>query len=582
MMKLLSICVLISLVLQSAAAQDSFDFTELDDPYPVDQTRWAQVTPSFNASFVSADVKFLRSGPPSEQDLFPEWQAKAWRGEKVHTQALIWTTEEARDLQLMVSDLKDANGKQIDPLTVQANFMRYILTDHIGDLRSGCGIPAGLDTSLTADMIDTVGKLSIDARTSRPLWLSVHVPADASPGIYKGTLRVESSGKVKAELPFSVEVLKHVLPPPSEWSYHLDLWQNPFSVSRFYNLEPWSEAHFEAMKPYMQLLADAGQKNITASIIHDPWSGQTYDIYETMITWKKAKDGRWSYDYRVFDRWVEFMMSFGIDKFINCYSMIPWNLDFYYEDESTGKRELLKAKPQDRAYREHWKSMLVDFARHLKEKGWFDRTTIGMDERDMSDMKAAIEVIKEADPDFKVSLAGGDHPELYDAFADYSFASRHDVNHEVIETRRAKGYTTTFYTCCTEKFPNTFTSSAYAEAAWLSWYALKMDFDGYLRWAYNCWGPRPMQDARIGTWLAGDAWFVYPGARSSVRFERLIEGIQDFEKAKRTRIRLKDQGRDRELADLNSVIEAFELKALKEKPAADFVNRARELLNNLD
>jgi hypothetical protein len=35
---------------------------------------------------------------------------------------------------------------------------------------------------------------------------------------------------------------------------------------------------------------------------------------------------------------------------------------------------------------------------------------------------------------------------------------------------------------------------------------------------------------RFRTWSSGDISIVYPEARSSIRFERLREGIQDFEK----------------------------------------------------
>ena len=64
--------------------------------------------------------------------------------------------------------------------------------------------------------------------------------------------------------------------------------------------------------------------------MHKPWNGQTEDFFETMVTWMKKADGTWSFDYTVFDRWVEFMMSVGIDQQINCYSMVPWELSFQY------------------------------------------------------------------------------------------------------------------------------------------------------------------------------------------------------------------------------------------------------------
>ncbi|MEH6304858.1 DUF4091 domain-containing protein [Olivibacter sp. CPCC 100613] len=552
---------------------------ELKDPYPAPASAWLTVGEGLNASFVSIDEGFKHTAPPEKGQLRSEWTEKAWRGEKVHTQALIWSKSPIEQVALTLTDLKDGQGNRIDPNKVKVGYVRYVLTDHLGELKSGCGIPKGLDTSLVADLIDTSTVLSLEKNTTRPIWLSIQIPQEAKPGTYRGQLIVKSAKATKT-LPFAVEVLNHDLPSAKDWSYHLDLWQNPYSVARVYGVKPWSEAHFEAMKPYMEMLAQAGQKSITASIIYDPWNGQTYDIYQSMIKWTKKQNGQWEYDYRIFDKWVEFMMSFGIKKFINCYSMIPWNLKFYYFDEASGKEKVLEAKPGEIAYKNHWKYMLIDFAKHLKMKGWFDKTTIAMDERAMKDMLEALAIIKEADPNFKVSLAGADHPELYDQLVDYCVALKHELSPDVINKRRESGFTTTFYTCCTEPFPNTFTSSSYAESAWLAWYALNKDFDGYLRWAYNCWGPRPLQDTRYGTWSAGDAWLVYPGVRSSIRFERLVEGIQDYEKAKIIRAQLKKEGRTQELQALEAKIQAFETGSLSETPASTFVNEAKAVLNS--
>ena len=92
----------------------------------------------------------------------------------------------------------------------------------------------------------------------------------------------------------------------------------------------------------MKMLADAGQKIITASIMHKPWNGQTYDYFESMVTWTKKVNGTWAFDYDVFDKWVEMMMSVGIDKQINCYSMVPWKLSFQYFDQATNSMQYVK------------------------------------------------------------------------------------------------------------------------------------------------------------------------------------------------------------------------------------------------
>ncbi len=76
-------------------------------------------------------------------------------------------------------------------------------------------------------------------------------------------------------LKVEIDVIDRVLPAPGEWALHLDMWQNPYAVARYYHVPLWSREHFDRMLPVMKMLADVGQRAITASIIHKPWNGQT-------------------------------------------------------------------------------------------------------------------------------------------------------------------------------------------------------------------------------------------------------------------------------------------------------------------
>jgi hypothetical protein len=453
------------------------------------------------------------------------------------------------------------------------------MTDSIGRKGIGCDIESDLDSSLAEDAIDNVTSLALAAKTTQPVWLSIRIPVDAHPGIYKGTIAVEGADK-ELSLKYTVEVLNRTLPAPGNWKFHLDLWQNPFSIARIHGVENWSVEHLNALKPYMQMLADAGQKIITTSVIHDPWNSQTYDVYKSMVKWTLKKDGTWEYDYTVFDKWVSFMMSLGINKEINCYSMIPWNLKFYYYDETLGKDTLLIATPGTAAYENHWKPMLMDFSKHLKEKGWFNITTIAMDERPMEHMQKVFRIIRNADKDFKVSMAGNYHPEIEKDLYNYCVASEFVLSEEVMGRRKKDGLITTFYTACPEEYPNVFTFSPPAEAAFMGWYAAGKNFDGYLRWAYNSWPEKPLQDSRYGKWSAGDTYFIYPEARSSVRFERLIEGIQAYEKVQILKNEFKQKNETSKTATLEKVLSRFDIKSSKATGAAALVNNANEILNN--
>ncbi len=554
----------------------SADYRELPDPRPVDAAAWSTVQPGTHVYFGSADIRYDKIYAPASSSLSTSWSAKAWKGEKVHTQFVVYTTKPLEAVSIEKTGLQSANGSKIPASAVQPGFIRYVMTDELNAQGGGCGYRQAkdFDSSLVADGIDFMPAISVAANNTQPVWLSITVPPATPAGLYKGAVKVKSGKGYLATLNYEITVADRTLPQPKDWKFHLDLWQSPYAVARMYNVKPWSKEHFEAMKPYMKMLAAAGQKVITTSIIYDPWNGQTEDIYGDMIKWTKKKDGSWSFDYSVFDKWVVFMQEMGITKQIACYSMIPWNLKFYYFDEATGKEAVLVAKPGTPEYDNHWRPMLTDFAKHLKAKGWFGITCIAMDERPMEAMQSAIKLIRNVDKDFKVSLAGNYHKELVNDIYDYCVASGQDFSAEERKWRFEKGWPSTYYTCCVEGFPNTFTFSPPAEAAWLGWHAASRNYNGYLRWAFNCWVKHPLQDSRFRSWAAGDTYLVYPGPRSSIRFERMIEGIQAYEKVQI----LKAEGKGEAL---DKVLKSFEINALKARKAGDMVSKANAVLNSL-
>lgn len=548
---------------------------------PENIASWEITKPGAQISFVSTNKLYDKYKAPFI-DIEIEWKTKAWKGEKVHTQLLLWTTVPLEEAQVKLSDLKGSNSNEIAKENIEANFIGYVMADGLASKAKGCNMKPRQDSLLVADIINKVKIKDIAAKITQPIWLSIDIPKNTPGGTYTGSIYfIAKNSRELGHMNYSIEVIDRVLPDPKDWEFHLDLWQNPDAIARVHNVKKWSDEHFEAMKPYMKMLANAGQKVVTTTLIYDPWNSQTYDVYDSMIKWTKKRDGSWNYDYTIFDKYVEYMLSVGIDKLIECYSMIPWNLKFYYFDEALGKNTFIVAEPGSPEYKAHWKPMLADFAEHLKQKGWFDKTTIAMDERPMEDMKKAISIIKSADEDFKISLAGNYHPEIKEDIFDYCVASNQIIDDKTMAERKKKGFTTTFYTCCVEEYPNTFTVSPPAESTWLAWHAAFKGYDGYLRWAYNSWPKNPLQDSRFGTWPSGDTYLVYPGARSSIRFERLIEGIEDYEKIRILTQEFKNNNQVKKLKTLEEVLKKFEINTLKNKPAGEMVNNAQGILNSL-
>lgn len=533
----------------------------------------AQPQSSFKLEWASTGSHCVIGGGPSLDYQKKAFNHSAWRGEKVFAQAVISSDTELEDVTLSVSDL--SNGKSgIKSGNISVQFVSFVVSDLLDTTKYGqCG--QRQDKSewgevLVADVLDLKESMNIPAGRKQPVWMTVNVPSNAKPGKYRGKLTVSSSNAKSRSIPVELVVSDHTLPPAHDWAFHLDLWQNPYSVARYENVPLWSDAHFEAMRPVMKMLADAGQKSVTTTIMNRPWNGQTEDAFGSMVTKIRRVDGTWLYDYTIFDRWVEFMFSLGIDRQINCYSMIPWALEFDYYDQATSSNTTIQATPGSQEYNEYWGSFIADFARHLKSKGWFEKTMIAMDERPMESMKAVLSLIRNIEPGFRISLAGNYHEPINHEIADFSegFAPKKEFPESAKAKRKELGLTTTIYTCCAEAHPNMFVISDPDEAAWLGWFAQAENYDGYLRWAYNSWTLDPLTDTRFRTWPAGDCFVVYPGGRGSVRFSKLTEGIQDFEKVRILRAQWQKEGNEAKLAQLTEVLKPFTSdKILEEGPA---------------
>lgn len=567
--------------INSLNAQTSTNYEEASNPISTNPSLWVKVSAP-QVSWGSTDIRYKKEESAPIARLKKDINLTAWKGERVSAQLVVWTPEALDNLSFIVSDL--TSGKEtISKDNVRTGFVRYVMTDELNkDGKGGCGYrkSSDYDSTLVADPIDHIAStLTVPANATQGGWISVRVPQQVKAGKYTGTVTVKDGDKVLSELKLAVNVKNRTLPASTEWAFHLDLWQNPYAEARYYNVEPFSKEHFDRMRPDMQNYVDAGGKVITASIMHKPWNGQTYDPFESMVTWLKKADGTWYFDYTVFDKWVEYMMSLGVKKQINCYSMVPWRLSFQYFDQASNSFKYLDAKPGEAAYDEFWGNMLTSFAKHLKEKGWFDITHISMDERPMKDMLATLKVIRKADKDFKVSLAGTYHDELVKELHDYCIAIGEKFPAEVIKSRKEAGQVTTYYTCCTEPRPNTFTFSAPAEAEWLGWFAAKENLDGYLRWALNSWVKNPLQDSRFTAWAAGDTYMIYPEGRSSIRFERLIEGIQSYEKIRILKEEFEKKGNKSAIKKIDKILKAFDEFSLEEIPAATVVTKAKEAIN---
>ena len=206
------------------------------------------------------------------------------------------------------------------------------------------------------------------------------------------------------------------------------------------------------------------------------------------------------------------------------------------------------------SYKNIWNSFLNSFYTHLTEKGWFERTVLYMDEINQEQMSKVVAMIKEHNESWKIGLSGSDIDSSIEA-------KLYDYSTIIGYNRSSSNAISTFYTSCSQQYPNSYVTKENnpAEMVWMAWHAKAKNLSGYLRWAYDYWTKPDPLDIQDGGNASGDFSIIYRTDNtlaskpvSSIRFELLREGIQDFEKI---RI-LNDTGLDQVVSNFSDILTA--------------------------
>ena len=450
----------------------------------------------------------------------------AWRNERVNAQIVLWTRMPAEQVRVRFSPLKGDAG-EIPASAASARFVRYTTATRPD--------AATKVTSYVGDILDDAESLSMTTNAFRPVWLTVKVPAAAAAGTYKGSVSAIAAGGARVDFPVELEVLPRTLPDPADWTFFLDLWQHPWAVARYHGVKPFSPEHYALMRPLWKELADAGQKVITTTITDLPWNHQNYDPYHSMVRHIRTKDGGFRRDFSLWDQYVAFCESCGLGPQIHCYTMATWGHVVYWEDEETGDIQKAVLKPGTPEHEEFWGPFLEEFRDHVKAQRRLGRVYIALDERSREELYATASLIEKRGKGLKLEMAGNKKPSEFegitvDNYCQYIAHITPEYLDEVHKTRPSDMFTSTFYVCCGPQRPNTFVDSPLYESLWVGVYAAAAKIDGLLRWAYVNWPRDPMVDSTFGHWRPGDTFLVYPGCRTSPRWEMLRDGIETCEK----------------------------------------------------
>ena len=113
MRRLLLLTILLSVVAVVNAQREREVYEERTDGKSYDGVEvWNRVPATLQLSWASVDERYAKLNVPTLKKQMAI-RLKGWKGERVNAQALLWTRDELRDLQVKVSDLRC--GRNIIP-----------------------------------------------------------------------------------------------------------------------------------------------------------------------------------------------------------------------------------------------------------------------------------------------------------------------------------------------------------------------------------------------------------------------------------------------------------------------------------
>ena len=476
------------------------------------------------------------------------WNGTAWQGDRVHAPLLVWAkdTEWRGSLEYVMSDLTGGLHQIISKDQVTPLFPTYVTADPD---RRGCGGYAardGIEPIYLADALSAApGPVELPDEPFK-VWLTIDVPEDTGPGDYSGQFSVRDPAVESEEVLFTIKltVADLKLPAPAEWQFELNLSQHPEWVLRHYNtsntgalIRRWSAAHYDLLEGPYRLLADAGQKWVTTTL-KDGALGTP-----GMVSWTRVREtgNDWRFDFSVFGAHVQTLQAWGIGPRIEAVGILGWNRgEVPYWSEQHQARRVLHAPVGSVAHTSAWQAFLPAFREYLQDKGWFEQTYLYVDEADSAALGRLVALIRADNPEWNIAVshvAGNLPASVLDSATatnlHLGIAAEAELSNTVDDIR-------TFFTNCADDLRlNSFITSDSnpAEVEWLTWYAEKLDQDGFSRWAYDYWRAAEPLNMRQLSFTSGDTALAYRTsndaeleATTSIRLELLRHGIQQFEK----------------------------------------------------
>jgi len=404
---------------------------------------------------------------------------------------------ELHELSVSASSLTGPGGAQIAASNISARFIDFIHLKQHTDL-----LPVSEQLLAPDGSMDYPDRITNDttmavlpANTTQPVWYSVYVPVGTLPGLYTGTVSVQSS-EGNTSVPVKVRVYDVTLPDGRESTYKVDNWFSsagwePVAMEALryqYGITEFSDDWWTVMTHFAQYM----KKHRNNTIWVDPIGYLEPDV-------QIDANGEYTFDWTKFDRFVQLFIDEGAMKELHGSSLMMKVGDRFQIRtlQNVNSVPQMVQVPAQSAAAEAWLAVYLPALKaHLSAKGWLDLYYQSGGDEPINDQD------REDDNWFygKVrSLASGIRTIEANFVPTYDFEdtldvqvvkqSNYDYESNYFKIRQDFGQEVWLYICNypTWEYLVRNIDTSLVKTVLPHWYTFRHGMDGYLHWGFNFW-----------------------------------------------------------------------------------------------
>jgi len=447
----------------------------------------------------------------------------ALKNETVSGQCVLLANQDLSNLTLSIDPLRQTDGTHvIAEENVRWNFVGSIFIEKNSPNRQKETLlrpaPAWFPDYLSGDRF-----CSLRRGESKGVYLTLKIPTETPEGDYRANITA-TAGTNSASLPLVLHVYPLTL--PEERHLFATEWFSTAEFAKQHRLAAGDDERFyHLLKVYARNMVDHRQN--------------VFRIGLDAITSRSAPDGKLNFDFSRFDRmaavfWDTGRMDLLETGFVAQFGKGGWSgseivFDQFPVRDAEGRRRTLSGE-------EFLPEFLPAFVRHLREKGWLDKTVFHIadepSDHNIMAWRTASDFVHRLAPELR-RIDAIETPHCLGALEIWVPKLDHLATWQnAFEAVQHQGHELWFYTVGIYQggsLLNKTVDVPLIESRLMHWLNYRYNLRGYLHWGFNAWTDDPIKAPGEHR---GDGWHVYPvkdGLLNSLRWEQMRNGVQDYE-----------------------------------------------------